>query len=321
MQTIWHNLNPDNIFKTVEETLGTKLSNICLKRNSYINRVYELEEHDSEKRFIVKFYRPNRWTQKQIREEHQFLAELNEKEIPVIPPLTIKKQTLFNFENIPYALFPKMGGRAVDEFDQEGWMTLGRTIARIHLIGELHKKSSRMVWTPSIATKHHLDIIAKTDFLLPDFEKSFNQICELFIKKSTPQFKNVESFLIHGDLHKGNLLTRPGEGLFIVDFDDCCIGPVAQDLWMLLPDTLENSENELSWFLAGYELFREFDRDSLDLIPSLQAMRIIHYVAWLAIQCREPDFATHFPQAGTRRYWNQLIKDLQQIVYKGSETE
>ncbi|MBU0672677.1 MAG: serine/threonine protein kinase [Candidatus Margulisbacteria bacterium] len=316
MTFVWQNLTHDNIFKTVEETLGIKLSNICLKRNSYINRVYELEEHDSRDRFIVKFYRPGRWSTAQILEEHQFLKDLHDKEIPVIAPLLVNNKTLFMFGPIPYSLFPKKGGRAVNEFDQEGWLALGRTIARIHLIGEIKKRSQRLAWTPAIATKHHLGILTESDFLLPDFKRSFAQVCELFIKKAEPKFNQADLFLIHGDLHKGNLLLRPGEGLYIVDFDDCCVGPAVQDLWLLLPDTLENSENELSWFLSGYELFRSFNRGSLDLAPALQAMRIIHYAAWLAIQCQEPDFANHFPHAGTARYWNQLIKDLQEIVYE-----
>jgi len=121
--------------------------------------------------------------------------------------------------------------------------------------------------------------------------------------------------LLHGDCHKGNFIVRPGEGLFIVDFDDMCFGPAIQDLWMLLPDVVENCQNELSWFLDGYETFRAFDPDSLNLIPYLRAMRIIHYAAWLAVQSGEPDFNHNFPEAGTSRYWNLLIKDLQEIVY------
>ena len=312
----WQGLTPENIFQAVERTLGKNLSNICLKRNSYINRVYELEELESGTRFIIKFYRPGRWTPEMIREEHAFLTELDKKEIPVIPPLNINHKTLFALKSIPYALFPKKGGRAVDEFDKEGWKTLGRTIARIHLVSETHKSSSRMIWKPSIATKHHLDIILKTKYLLPDFKNSFTDISSIFIQKAEPLFKAREFLLLHGDCHKGNLLVRPKEGLFIVDFDDMCVGPPVQDLWMLLPDDLENSQNELSWFLEGYETFKEFDEESLNIIPALRGMRIIHYAAWLAVQCTEPDFQNNFPDSGTKSYWNQLIKDLQHIVYE-----
>jgi Ser/Thr protein kinase RdoA (MazF antagonist) len=300
----------------VEGTIGKKLSNLLLKRNSYINRVYELEEHDSRERFIVKFYRPGRWTFEMILEEHKFLQELNASEIPVIPPITFNDNTLFKTGKIPFALFPKKGGRALDEFDKDGWEEIGRLLARIHLVGELHKISKRISWKPSIATEHHLEVLFKTDYVIPDFEKSLKNIADLFIKKAELLFKHQKFILLHGDCHKGNLIHRPGEGVFIVDFDDICMGPPVQDVWMLLPDKVENCENELEWFLKGYETFRPFERASLKLIPALRGMRIIHFASWLAVQSKEPGFSKHFPHAGSRRYWNELIKDLQEIVYK-----
>ena len=322
-ESLWKTLTPENIFKTVEETLGTKLSNICLKRNSYINRVFELEKHDSRlpagrqgERLIVKFYRPGRWARPIIHEEHRFLKELVEAELPVIPPLAINNETLFDLGNISYALFPKKGGRAVDEFDQEGWKTLGRTVARVHLVGERHKDSTRMYWRPAVATGQHLELILKSNFIPPDFKASLTKTTELFIQKADPLFAENKFILLHGDFHKGNVIYRPKEGYFVVDFDDMCFGPPVQDLWLLLPDTLAKSENELSWFLDGYETFRPFDRESLKLIPALRGMRIIHYAAWLAAQSAEPDFPNNFPQSGTPKYWNTLIKDLQQIVYE-----
>ncbi len=312
---IWQQLNHDNILNTVEKTLGEKMSNLLLKRNSYVNRVYELEKHDSRERVIVKFYRPGRWTIEQILEEHNFLFELAEQEIPVIPPLKIKNQTLFELGPISYSLFPKKGGRAMDEFNKEGWEEIGRLIARIHLVGQNHKEGKRIIWKPSIATKHHLEVLYKTDYLNQQFEQSFKKTAELFLKKAEPMFESQEFILLHGDCHKGNLIHRPNEGIFIVDFDDIAYGPAVQDLWLLLPDTPENCENKLEWFLKGYEVFRKFDRQSLELVPLLRGMRIIHYVSWLAIQSRDPDFTTHFPHAGTSRYWNNLIKELQKICY------
>jgi Ser/Thr protein kinase RdoA (MazF antagonist) len=323
METIWKNLTPENIFRTVEQTLGTKLSNICLKRNSYINRVFELEKHDSRlpagrqgERLIVKFYRPGRWARPIILEEHRFLKELSEAEISVIPPLAINNETLFSLAEISYALFPKKGGRAVDEFDKEGWKTLGRTIARIHQMGEHHKDSTRMYWRPAVATGQHLELILKSDFILPDFKASLTKTAELFIQQADPLFSEDKFILLHGDCHKGNIIFRPNEGYFVVDFDDMCFGPPVQDLWLLLPDTLVKSANELNWFVAGYETFKPFDYGSLKLVPALRGMRIIHYAAWLAVQSAEPDFLNNFPQSGTPKYWNTLIKDLQQIVYE-----
>ena len=312
----WQQLNHHNILNAVEKTLGKKLSNLLLQRNSYINRVYELEEYDSKERVIVKFYRPKRWTKKMILEEHKFLGELAEKEIAVIPPLAFNGKTLFELNSVHYAIFPKNGGRALDEFNKESWEEIGRLLARIHLVGATHKTSQRIKWEPAVATKHHLEVLNKTDYLLPDFHKSFNNIVELFIKKAEPKFKGQEFILLHGDCHKGNLIHRPGEGIFIVDFDDICFGPPVQDLFLLLPDIPDNCENELTWFFKGYETFRPFNRKSLELFPLLRAMRIIHFVSWLAIQSHDPDFKTHFPEAGIARYWNVLIKELQEVVYQ-----
>ncbi|MFH1541626.1 MAG: phosphotransferase, partial [bacterium] len=133
---VWQNLTHDSILETTEEILKTKLSNLLLQRNSYINRVYELEEYDSRDRFIVKFYRPGRWTREQILEEHTFLQALFAQEIPVIQPLSIIDKTLFMLEDIPFAVFPKRGGRALDEFNKESWEEVGRLLARVHMIGQ-----------------------------------------------------------------------------------------------------------------------------------------------------------------------------------------
>ena len=313
VKTVWQALNHDSILTSVEEVIEEKLSNLILQRNSYINRVYELEKNDPQERFIVKFYRPGRWTKEMIYEEHKFLYELYNKEVSVIRPLQFGDKTLFNANKIHFAIFPKMGGRAMDEFDKDGWEEIGRLLARIHLVGATQKKSKRIVWRPSTASKHHLEALFKSDYILPDFMKSFKTAADMFMKRAEPLFKDQEFILLHGDCHKGNLIHRPNEGIFIVDFDDMCVGPPVQDVWMLLPDRPDKCEKELEWFLKGYETFRPFDKSSLDLIPALRGMRIIHYAAWLAIQSKESDFHNHFPKAGTKGYWSELIKDLYEI--------
>jgi Ser/Thr protein kinase RdoA (MazF antagonist) len=321
MDTVWQELNHDSILNAVEETLGTKLSSMVLKRNSYINRVFELEKQKTKERFIVKFYRPLRWTQEMILEEHKFLKELNAQEIPVIPPLEFRDETLFTSNSslnaMRYALFPKKGGRALDEFDAEAWEMLGRLMARVHAVGALHKESLRITWKPAVATRQHLETLLGSSYVLPDFKNGLENIAALFIINFEPMFEMHELILLHGDAHKGNLIHRPGEGIYIVDFDDICIGPPVQDLWMLLPGEIRHFKRELEWFLKGYETFRPFDRNSLELIPALRGMRLIHFAAWLAIQSEEPDFSAHFSHAGGPKYWNELIKELQEIVYGG----
>jgi len=319
MVNVWSGLEHDALFSSVEGVLGASLSGLFIQRNSYINRVYELEKDDNRERLIAKFYRPGRWTREQILEEHAFLKELAEKDIPVITPMTFDNKTLFSLSSIPFALFPKKGGRAVDEFDEESWKNIGRHLARLHMVGELHKTSSRITWRPATATKRHIEVLLASSLMPPDFAKSMKNIAELFIKKADPLFNDAKLILIHGDCHKGNLISRPGEGIFLIDFDDMCMGPAVQDLWMLLPGDVEESPLEIKWFLEGYETFRKFDMKSLDLIPALRGMRLIHFASWLAVQEHDTLFDKHFPEVRTPKYWNGLIKELQGIVYSDNE--
>jgi len=314
MTSVWQPLDHATVLRGVEATLGQKLSNLFLQRNSYINRVFELEKDKDRERLIVKFYRPGRWSREMILEEHNFLADLADKELPVIAPIKFNENTLFELNSILYEIMPKKGGRPFDEFDKSAWEELGRLLARIHLVGALHTKAKRLIWRPAVATREHLKTLAGNDYLLPDFRPGFLEIAERFVNNADVIFDGHEQILLHGDCHKGNLLLRPGEGIHIVDFDDICLGPPVQDLWMLLPDEPEKCPQEMEWFLKGYETFRPFDINSLKLIPALRAMRIIHYAAWLSIQSGEPDFNTHFPHAGSKRYWSELIRDLQEIV-------
>jgi Ser/Thr protein kinase RdoA (MazF antagonist) len=319
MANVWTELTHDGIFASIEKVIGAQLSGLLIQRNSYINRVYEIERDDDRERLIAKFYRPGRWTKEQILEEHAFLKELTGKEIPVIAPLTFNNSTLHTLSNINYTLFPKRGGRSVDEFDEESWKNIGRHLARLHMVGELHKTSTRITWRPAVATKHHLEVLLASTLMPPEFAKSMQNVSELFIKKADPLFSDTKLILIHGDCHKGNLISRPNEGIFLIDFDDMCMGPAVQDLWMLLPGDADESPLEIKWFLEGYETFRKFNMADFKLIPALRGMRLIHFASWLAVQEHDPHFDKNFPEVRTPRYWNGLIKELQGIVYADNE--
>jgi Ser/Thr protein kinase RdoA (MazF antagonist) len=299
--------------------IGEQLSNIFIRRNSYVNRVLELEKEKSGERIIVKFYRPGRWNREEILEEHKFLAELEDNEVSVISPLHLHNETLFCLDNINFAVFPKRGGRSLDEFDETGWETIGRIISRIHLAGEKHRSSLRINWRPASATRRHLDILLKSSFIIEDFKDAVVKLIDDFMNKFDPAFDSGEAILLHGDMHKGNLIHRPGEGIYVIDFDDICVGPPVQDLWMLLPDKPENCKNEIRWFLKGYETFRPFEGESLKLVNVLRGMRIIHFTSWLSIQEHDPDFSKHFPEAGTKKYWKDIISELDEIVYPGAD--
>jgi Ser/Thr protein kinase RdoA (MazF antagonist) len=319
MTNVWESLTHENIFSSVEKALGEKLTGLLIQRNSYINRVYELETDSDRDRIIVKFYRPGRWTKDMILEEHAFLMELEGRDVPVITPTKLNGSTLFNCDQIFFCIFPKKGGRAIDEFDKDSWEMIGRHLARVHSVGEEHKVSKRIVWRPGIATRHHVEVLKNNDLVPADFQKSLYSAADLFIKKFDGAFDSHERILIHGDCHKGNLIHRPGEGIWLIDFDDICVGPPVQDLWMLLPGPTDTSKNEIDWFLKGYETFRQFDMRSLELIPALRGMRLIHFASWLAVQSHDPYFEKHFSESRTPKYWNGLIKELQGIVFAGSE--
>lgn len=319
MQDPWNTLTFDSILTETEKVTGLKLSNLVIQRNSYVNRVYELTVKQSNQKLIVKFYRPGRWTKQMIQEEHNFLFELASAELPVIVPLIFNKQTLFNFNDINFTIFPKKGGRAIDELNQDSWTLVGRLLGRIHLIGKPIQHSKRIIWTPEKATKKSLNYLLTNDFIPIDYMVSIERVADFFMQKASLLFKQEPLFLIHGDCHLGNLIHRPEEGIYLVDFDDMCIGPAVQDLWMLLPGNVNQCDKEINWFIDGYETFSSFNLQSLQLIPILKVMRMIHFASWCALQSNDASFKKHFPDWGSTQYWNQLIREIQENVYDYEE--
>jgi Ser/Thr protein kinase RdoA (MazF antagonist) len=311
---IWQKISHNNVLNVVEKTIGQKLTNLYLSRNSYINRVFELELAASRDRVIVKFYRPERWTKSMIQTEHDLLANLAIEELAVIPPINYDGQTLFEFEGVFFAVFPKKGGRTMDELDKDQWQQIGRLIGRMHAISGNMEHPDRIIWRPQNATSKHLEVLGALKVIPKDYQQIFFSTVNSFISKYDSLFSKKEFILLHGDCHPGNFIYRPGEGIYIIDFDDMCIGPIAQDLWMLLPDEFDKCENEVAWFIEGYETFRDFPRRSLKLIPALRIMRIIHFASWCAIQSGEPGFKDHFPEWGTVKYWNETLKMIQELV-------
>tara|TARA_A100001015_G_scaffold47103_1_gene51976 strand:- start:2159 stop:3091 length:933 start_codon:yes stop_codon:yes gene_type:complete len=306
----WKNLTELQVLDCVETILKEPLSALCLKRNSYINRVFEVELKKSKKRFIVKFYRPARWTKAMIQEEHDFLLYLKEHDLPVIAPIMFDQKTLFEYNSIYFTIFPKKGGRALSEFTKEQWLQIGRMLGRLHQLSKSKPAISRVRWTPEEASKSQLATILASQTVPHDYVNSLTRSVENFIIRSQPYFNQHDLFLLHGDCHLGNLIERPNEGLFLVDFDDMVIGPAIQDVWMLLPDNVDQCQQEIAWFLEGYTLFRDFSYSNFELIPILKIMRQIHFAAWCAIQANEAQFKHHFPQWGSIQYWNELIKDI-----------
>ena len=306
----FHGLTPDRVITLAEKALGVRCTNLCRPLNSYINRVYELEREDRSG-LVIKFYRPGRWSQNGLLDEHTFLLELQAREIPVIVPLKmVDGTTLGRFGKIWFACFPKCGGRSYDEYSEEQWLELGRLIGRVHAIGATHQPLDRITMKPSSSTRTQVDSLLASNLIPAEMRQEFKELTDSLIKEITPLFGQTRMIRIHGDCHFSNLIYLPGKSFYIIDFDDMAVGPPVQDFWMLLPGLMQDSLLEIDLFLEGYETFMDFDRRSLRLIEPLRAMRYIHYIAWCAHQVSEDGESRVAPNFGTHEYWRVEMGDL-----------
>lgn len=310
MPSDFDHLTPDVVLNLVEATLGVRCSNICRPLNSYINRVYDVACEDAPA-VIVKFYRPGRWSREALLDEHTFLRELAESEIPVIAPLAdAEGRTLFEADGTRFAVFPKKGGRVCDEPSKAEWQQLGRLLARVHVVGSQHAPRDRIRLAPDCASRDQLAYIVEAGALPDDMRGAYADIAGETLRSVAPLFADIEAIRIHGDCHSQNIIDRPGESFFIIDFDDMAVGPPVQDFWMLLPGRVQDAVVELDAFLEGYETFRRFDAAELRLIEPLRAMRYIHYEAWCVRQVADGGFNRLAPGWGSREYWQRQVSEL-----------
>lgn len=306
----FHDLGPDRVLNLVERELGIRCNNLFRPLNSYINRVFEIETGEGE-RLVVKFYRPGRWSKKALLDEHAFLIALAEQEIPVVAPLYFQGgQTLAESENLFFAVFPKCGGRSSDEFNDDQWLQLGRLLGRVHKVGETARAKHRITLAPGHSTRGQLNYLLGSACIAEDLKPLLQSTVQGIMATIEPLFAHSKPIRIHGDCHFSNIIHRPGESFYLIDFDDMAMGPPVQDIWMLLPGGVEEAVVELDFFLEGYETFRPFDRRSLSLIEPLRAMRYIHYMAWCAHQVEADGETRAIDGFGSRDYWQQEIADL-----------
>lgn len=306
-------LTPDVVIGSVEEAMDIPFTALAHPLNSYINRVYELQSGDGT-RYISKFYRPGRWSREALEEEHRFVAQCRDDEIPVVAPLTLADgSTLGDTDSgISFAVFPKRRGRELEPLCDEDWRRLGRAVGRMHVAGAVESAKHRPVLHPDRSTRLHVRQLLDSDVISAQHQREFESVCTEILDMICPAFEDVELQRVHGDCHSGNLLERPGEGILIIDFDDMALGPPVQDLWMLLPDYAEKARREINLILQGYEDFTEFDDRGLRLIEPLRVMRILYFMAWVSIQREDPMFHQRFPGWGTDAFWRKQIGDLQQ---------
>ncbi len=307
-------LNPDCVLNALE-SVGFHGDGRLLALNSYENRVYEVGM-DEGAPLVSKFYRPGRWTDSAILEEHAFVQELAEHEIPVVPALSQDGLTLHRFEGYRFAIFPKQGGRAPELEDRSTLERIGRFLGRIHAIGAIRPFRERPALDIASFGEEPRDYLLTHGFIPADLDAAYrsavNQALDA-VRHCFARAGEVRLLRLHGDCHPGNVLWT-NEGPHFVDFDDSRMGPAVQDLWMLLSGERGDMVRQLSDILAGYEDFADFDERELHLIEALRTLRLIHYAAWLAQRWDDPAFPKAFPWFNTQRYWQDRILELREQI-------
>ena len=309
----YQDLTPDVLLNAVD-SVGFRCDGRLFALNSYENRVYQIGMEDGSQ-LVAKFYRPQRWTNEAILEEHAFTLELAEREIPVVAPLVnASGQTLHEFEGYRFALYPRRPGR-VPELDNPHtleWM--GRFIARIHAVGAIEPFVHRPVLDVESFGDAPFQFIMSGGFIPPDLELAYRSLVEDVLQRVRACYAhapNVANIRLHGDCHPGNVLWT-GDGPHFVDFDDCRMGPAIQDLWMLLSGDHDDMSLQLRHVMDGYFEFHDFDLAELHLLEALRTLRMIHYSGWLALRWDDPAFKACFPWFNTQRYWEEQILGLRE---------
>ncbi|HEU4850578.1 MAG TPA: serine/threonine protein kinase [Telluria sp.] len=307
-------LSPDCVLDALD-SVGLRGDGRLLALNSYENRVYQVGM-DEGAPVVAKFYRPGRWSDEQILEEHSFVAELYAEEIPVVAPLELAGATLNTHAGFRFAVFPRRGGRAPELDDPKVLEWVGRFIGRIHAVGMRRPFALRPAITPLTFGREPRDWLLANDFIPPDLLQAYTSVTDLAlagVERCFERAGKVDVIRLHGDCHGGNVLWT-GDGPHFVDFDDCRSGPALQDLWMLLSGERHEMVRQLSDVLAGYEDFCDFDPRQLYLLEALRTLRLIHYSAWLALRWHDPAFPAAFPWFNTQRYWQDRILELREQV-------
>ena len=304
-------LTPDVVLDAAA-SLGLDVDGRLFALNSYENRVYQLGSPAGA--LVMKFYRPGRWSDAQIGEEHELTAELAVAELPVAAPVTVDGRTLFYFNGFRFAAFPWMRGRAPELDALEARQILGRSLARIHQVGARRAFRTR----PRLGIQR-LGFEAReqvlTDDLLPSrVLERYAQVSETLLNSVQQAFDAVgpvREIRIHGDCHLGNLLWNE-QGPAFVDLDDCAMGPRVQDLWMLLSGRASDQQRQWAEIVEGYQQFGEFDFLEMRLIEPLRALRMLHHAAWVSLRWNDPAFPRAFPWFGEERYWDGYVGDLRE---------
>jgi Ser/Thr protein kinase RdoA (MazF antagonist) len=312
--TPYAGLTPDCILDALE-SIGLRGDGRLLALNSYENRVYQIGIEDGPP-LVVKFYRPARWSDAAILEEHAFVRALAEREIPVVAPLAPAGRTLHEFGGFRFAVYPRQGGHAPEFDDRATLEWMGRFIGRIHAVGALAPYRARPTLDIAGFGIESRDYLLASGLIPAELLEAWRSVIEhalAGVRRCYERAGKVRHLRLHGDCYAGNVLWT-GDGPHFVDFDDSRMGPAVQDLWMLLSGERAAMERQLGHVLAGYEDFQDFDRRELYLIEALRTLRLIHYSAWIARRWHDPAFPAAFPWFNTQRYWQDRILELREQV-------
>jgi len=289
-----------------------------LQLNSYENRVLQVHLEDG-RVAVAKFYRPGRWSDAQILEEHGFALELAAAEVPVAAPWLLgdPPSTLVHYRGQRFGVSPRQGGRAPELEDPEVLSWIGRYLGRIHAVGRARPFVHRLDWASAQPGRQALDWLLAHQAVPLEIQPAWEDVvrrCLEAIQQAFDALPDLRLGRLHGDCHPGNILWTPDKGPHFVDLDDAVTGPAVQDLWMLLSGDALSMRRQLACVLEGYESMADFDRRELTLIEPLRTLRMIHHSAWLARRWGDPAFPLAFPWFGTPNYWSdQVIKLREQL--------
>jgi Ser/Thr protein kinase RdoA (MazF antagonist) len=307
-------LTPETVLDALQ-VAGLRGDGRLLALNSYENRVYQVWLEDGGS-VVAKFYRPGRWSDAQILEEHAFVQELAAREIPAVAPLTLEGATLNAHAGFRFAVFARRGGRTPELEDKETLRWLGRFIGRIHAVGTTRAFAARPALDANSFGREPRDWLLEHGFVPHDLHAAWQSAAALALEGVARCFERagaVRALRLHGDCHAGNVLWTQA-GPHFVDFDDARSGPAMQDLWMLLSGDRAAMAQQLGLVLEGYRRFFEFDRRELHLLEALRTLRLLHYSAWIARRWDDPAFPAAFPWFNTQRYWQDRILELREQI-------
>ena len=310
----FQSLKPEDILDAAED-LGLDVNGRLLALNSYENRVYQLGVGERELK-VIKFYRPERWSDDAIREEHGFARELADAELPVVAPLAIAGDTLHHAGHFRIAVFDCRGGRAPELDNLDQLRQLGRLVAQIHNTGSERPFAERPTIDIDAFGTDSFNYLLDEGFIPADIEVAYESTAELVLDGVEHCFERagkIACLRLHGDFHPGNVLVDR-ERFHLVDLDDARMGPAVQDLWMFLSGNRDEQEPQLAALLEGYSAFRPFAAVELNLVEALRSLRIMHYAAWLARRWDDPAFKQAFPWFESRRYWDEHVLALREQV-------